>query len=137
MVTVQRSPNEMTKVADDPANRRISTGIGSEWTSYGSSQMSATAGNASVMMVGPNFRVGKKIGSGNFGELRLGLSEFFIREHTSEAVCILFAFLSSFADRKQCIGWLLKDLSHLCLLCCLSSGCVLRLSCARCQLCIS
>ena len=30
---------------------------------------SATAG---VLMVGPNFRVGKKIGCGNFGELRLG-----------------------------------------------------------------
>lgn len=25
-----------------------------------------------VLMVGPNFRVGKRIGSGNFGELRLG-----------------------------------------------------------------
>ena len=25
-----------------------------------------------VLMVGPNFRVGKKIGCGNFGELRLG-----------------------------------------------------------------
>jgi len=28
--------------------------------------------SAGVLMVGPNFRVGKKIGSGNFGELRLG-----------------------------------------------------------------
>nr|XP_033784892.1 casein kinase I isoform X5 [Geotrypetes seraphini] len=28
--------------------------------------------NSGVLMVGPNFRVGKKIGSGNFGELRLG-----------------------------------------------------------------
>lgn len=27
-----------------------------------------------VLMVGPNFRVGKKIGCGNFGELRLGKS---------------------------------------------------------------
>lgn len=27
-----------------------------------------------VLMVGPNFRVGKKIGCGNFGELRLGES---------------------------------------------------------------
>ena len=27
---------------------------------------------SAVMMVGPNFRVGKKIGCGNFGELRLG-----------------------------------------------------------------
>lgn len=28
--------------------------------------------NFGVLMVGPNFRVGKKIGRGNFGELRLG-----------------------------------------------------------------
>lgn len=33
----------------------------------------ASSGSAgSVLMVGPNFRVGKKIGCGNFGELRLG-----------------------------------------------------------------
>ncbi|VVD02072.1 unnamed protein product [Leptidea sinapis] len=29
--------------------------------------------SSGVLMVGPNFRVGKKIGCGNFGELRLGL----------------------------------------------------------------
>jgi hypothetical protein len=36
---------------------------------------SSTTSNSSsgVLMVGPNFRVGKKIGCGNFGELRLGL----------------------------------------------------------------
>lgn len=28
--------------------------------------------SSTVLMVGPNFRVGKKIGCGNFGELRLG-----------------------------------------------------------------
>jgi hypothetical protein len=28
--------------------------------------------SSGLLMVGPNFRVGKKIGSGNFGELRLG-----------------------------------------------------------------
>ena len=32
----------------------------------------ATSGHTGVLMVGPNFRVGKKIGCGNFGELRLG-----------------------------------------------------------------
>lgn len=32
----------------------------------------SNAGNPGVLMVGPNFRVGKKIGCGNFGELRLG-----------------------------------------------------------------
>ncbi|XP_078252406.1 casein kinase I isoform X6 [Rhinoraja longicauda] len=31
-----------------------------------------SAHNSGVLMVGPNFRVGKKIGCGNFGELRLG-----------------------------------------------------------------
>lgn len=30
--------------------------------------------SSGVLMVGPNFRVGKKIGCGNFGELRLGKS---------------------------------------------------------------
>lgn len=33
---------------------------------------SGRRGQESVLMVGPNYRVGKKIGSGNFGELRLG-----------------------------------------------------------------
>uniref|UniRef100_A0A7M4EP66 non-specific serine/threonine protein kinase n=1 Tax=Crocodylus porosus TaxID=8502 RepID=A0A7M4EP66_CROPO len=32
----------------------------------------STGTNSGVLMVGPNFRVGKKIGCGNFGELRLG-----------------------------------------------------------------
>lgn len=31
-----------------------------------------SSSNSGVLMVGPNFRVGKKIGCGNFGELRLG-----------------------------------------------------------------
>ena len=31
-----------------------------------------TTTNSGMLMVGPNFRVGKKIGCGNFGELRLG-----------------------------------------------------------------
>ncbi|XP_053150184.1 casein kinase I isoform X3 [Hemicordylus capensis] len=32
----------------------------------------SSSSNSGVLMVGPNFRVGKKIGCGNFGELRLG-----------------------------------------------------------------
>lgn len=42
------------------AGGRTSHGVRSSGTSSG------------VLMVGPNFRVGKKIGCGNFGELRLG-----------------------------------------------------------------
>ena len=36
----------------------------------------ASSSHSGVLMVGPNFRVGKKIGSGNFGELRLGETEW-------------------------------------------------------------
>jgi hypothetical protein len=32
----------------------------------------SSSGSSTVLMVGPNFKVGKKIGCGNFGELRLG-----------------------------------------------------------------
>ena len=34
---------------------------------------SSTASGSTQLMVGPNYRVGKKIGCGNFGELRLGI----------------------------------------------------------------
>lgn len=37
----------------------------------------ASTSSSGVLMVGPNFRVGKKIGCGNFGELRLGIASRF------------------------------------------------------------
>ena len=40
-------------------------------TNMYSTRQSVTT-STGVLMVGPNFRVGKKIGCGNFGELRLG-----------------------------------------------------------------
>ena len=42
---------------------------------------SATSGGTQLM-VGPNFRVGKKIGCGNFGELRLG-KNLYTNEHVA------------------------------------------------------
>ena len=40
-------------------------------------------------MVGPNFRVGRKIGSGNFGELRVG-KNLYNNEHVAiKLVCVL------------------------------------------------
>ena len=39
---------------------------------------SSTASGATQLMVGPNYRVGKKIGCGTFGELRLGAYFFAI-----------------------------------------------------------
>ena len=41
-----------------------------------------SGGSSSVLMVGPNFRVGKKIGCGNFGELRLG-KNLYNNEHVA------------------------------------------------------
>lgn len=37
----------------------------------------SVSSSSGVLMVGPNFRVGKKIGCGNFGELRLGKFFFY------------------------------------------------------------
>lgn len=48
---------------------------GRERSGHSSRSSSSTSSNA--LMVGPNFRVGKKIGCGNFGELRLGMCERF------------------------------------------------------------
>ena len=45
-------------------------------------QSRSTSGSSSVLMVGPNFRVGKKIGCGNFGELRLG-KNLYNNEHVA------------------------------------------------------
>ena len=41
--------------------------------SASNSSRTSSVSTSGVLMVGPNFRVGKKIGCGNFGELRLGM----------------------------------------------------------------
>ncbi|CAH3030291.1 unnamed protein product [Porites evermanni] len=46
------------------------------------SPRSSSSSGSGVMMVGPNFRVGKKIGCGNFGELRLG-KNLYNNEHVA------------------------------------------------------
>lgn len=52
--------------------------------------------NSGVLMVGPNFRVGKKIGCGNFGELRLGKNLY-----TNEYVAIKLVSSSSMFMKSQ------------------------------------
>ncbi|XP_071478229.1 casein kinase I-like [Diadema antillarum] len=47
-----------------------------------SSRTGTNPSNSGVLMVGPNFRVGKKIGCGNFGELRLG-KNLYNNEHVA------------------------------------------------------
>lgn len=47
-----------------------------------SSTSTSTTTSTGVLMVGPNFKVGKKIGCGNFGELRLG-KNLYNNEHVA------------------------------------------------------
>lgn len=47
-----------------------------------SSTSTSTTTSVGVLMVGPNFKVGKKIGCGNFGELRLG-KNLYNNEHVA------------------------------------------------------
>lgn len=54
--------------AEAEEGKRMSKAAGSR-TGHGGRSIGTNSG---VLMVGPNFRVGKKIGCGNFGELRLG-----------------------------------------------------------------
>lgn len=54
----------------DESGRRKASASGRG--SMQSSHRQSSSGNTPVLMVGPNFRVGKKIGCGNFGELRVG-----------------------------------------------------------------
>jgi casein kinase 1 gamma len=68
------------KESAEAANRRVSQ-TSSRTRNMASASRSAS-GSSSVLMVGPNFRVGKKIGCGNFGELRLG-KNLYNNEHVA------------------------------------------------------
>ena len=72
--------NKEAAAAAEAANRRVSQT--SSRTRNMASASRATSGSSAVLMVGPNFRVGKKIGCGNFGELRLG-KNLYNNEHVA------------------------------------------------------
>ena len=65
------------------------------------------AASSSVLMVGPNFRVGKKIGSGNFGELRLGKNLY-----TNEHVAIKLESMKAKAPQLHLEYRFYKQLGH-------------------------
>ncbi|XP_046432091.1 casein kinase I isoform X12 [Neodiprion virginianus] len=68
---------------DQEAAKRTSRGSGNAAAraNMHASRHSVTS-SSGVLMVGPNFRVGKKIGCGNFGELRLG-KNLYNNEHVA------------------------------------------------------
>jgi len=59
----------------DESSRRVTRSSAGARTNMHTSRHSVST-SSGVLMVGPNFRVGKKIGCGNFGELRLGKSNY-------------------------------------------------------------
>jgi serine/threonine protein kinase len=59
-------------------------GLATNTTEPATSTSAATnsSGPNAMLMVGPNFRVGKRIGAGNFGEIRLG-KNLYNNEHVA------------------------------------------------------
>lgn len=57
-------------------NNLLAADKSNETTTTASTSAAGTSSSAAnaMLMVGPNFRVGKRIGAGNFGEIRLGAS---------------------------------------------------------------
>ena len=80
--TIEKLTMQSTKLEDQKRKSRTS---GSRNPS--NARSSSSSNSSGVLMVGPNFRVGKKIGCGNFGELRLG-------EYCHQKVCELLHFFS-------------------------------------------
>lgn len=68
---------ERDKDTRDESSRRVTRSSAGARTNMHTSRHSVST-SSGVLMVGPNFRVGKKIGCGNFGELRLGKSNYVI-----------------------------------------------------------
>ncbi|KAJ8029252.1 Casein kinase I isoform gamma-3 [Holothuria leucospilota] len=68
----QRTTDGHTRIRSKGPGGRTSAGTG----------RGGNSSNSGVLMVGPNFRVGKKIGSGNFGEIRLG-KNLYNNEHVA------------------------------------------------------
>ena len=83
-------------------------------------------------MVGPNFRVGKKIGCGNFGELRLGLFQCALCRVcmlVSICVCVFMLVCSECGTKAVAIALCSFKCVCVCILC--ASVCV----CSVCRHC--
>ncbi|XP_051156989.1 casein kinase I isoform X16 [Leptopilina boulardi] len=83
-----RGKEEMVLVVNSDRDRevnaikRASRGSGNAARSNMHSSRHSVTSSGNMLMVGPNFRVGKKIGCGNFGELRLG-KNLYNNEHVA------------------------------------------------------
>ncbi|XP_069157272.1 casein kinase I isoform X3 [Procambarus clarkii] len=80
----RRERGGATKDEQDPASRRVSRASTANrtGTTMQPGSRTSSSSNSLELFVGPNFRVGKKIGCGNFGELRLG-KNLYNNEHVA------------------------------------------------------
>ena len=76
----QNNINNTTTVNNN--NNLNNNNTTSNSTNTTNNRPSSTASGGTQLMVGPNYRVGKKIGCGNFGELRLG-KNLYTNEHVA------------------------------------------------------
>lgn len=67
-----KEKEEQQQQKEDAFVKRLPSSKPSTVSAKNSMHRHSIGSNAGILMVGPNFRVGKKIGCGNFGELRLG-----------------------------------------------------------------
>jgi hypothetical protein len=79
-------------------NNNLMANDKSNETTTSTSAASSTSGPNAMLMVGPNFRVGKRIGAGNFGEIRLGKNLY-----NNEHVAIKLVSLRNESERSSLV----------------------------------
>lgn len=107
----------MSMTSSHSAERRFSSSSPRSWTEFGQDEARRTGmessqqrrrpsresrRRSSLILVGSNFRVGRKIGAGNFGEIRLGMNVFNTVQNLcfnsvyswSHLICTLFSCLA-------------------------------------------
>lgn len=79
---MQKKDKGREEVREDTVGKRVSSKTATTSNILPKTSMHRHSISTGILMVGPNFRVGKKIGCGNFGELRLG-KNLYNNEHVA------------------------------------------------------
>ncbi|CAF3621535.1 unnamed protein product [Adineta steineri] len=80
--TVTIAPSDVRTGGRGPGLASTTIEKSNETTTSTSAAATSSSGPNAMLMVGPNFRVGKRIGAGNFGEIRLG-KNLYNNEHVA------------------------------------------------------
>jgi len=75
-------PSDIRTGGRGPGLATNATEKSNDTTTSTSAAVTSSSGPNAMLMVGPNFRVGKRIGAGNFGEIRLG-KNLYNNEHVA------------------------------------------------------